>query len=87
VYIDKGNYSRVRLYIVGNRVTIGGVMTPEQYEEGFKKLPCKACGSTNLMMVGDGDAVSGLFCKSCFETEEISVDEIKKRIESLEGAA
>lgn len=60
-------------------------MTPKQYEEGFKKLPCKECGAANLMMVGGEDIVSGLFCKSCFETEEVSVDEVKKRIESLEG--
>lgn len=55
--------------------------TPGEYVELFKKLRCKFCKSTDLMMVGSSNIVCGIFCRSCFETEEISVEEIRKRID------
>lgn len=60
-------------------------LTTSEYAEAFKKLPCKFCGKTDLMMMGDGAKVNGVFCRNCLEFEEISIEEIKERIDKNES--
>lgn len=56
-------------------------MTPSELVMAFPNLKCTLCKTPNLMLLSEGGRVDGVFCRACLEHEDLSVEEIAKRIE------